>query len=66
MKVAEGWLVAYVKHSNRIVVTLEESAPDAKRKVPLVNICNAFGVQAITPYEMLRRLCVQLTWSPNF
>ena len=65
MAVADGWLAAYAKQFGRVVVTLEESAPDAKKKVPLVNVCNAFGVLTITPYEMLRRLGVQMTWSPD-
>jgi hypothetical protein len=65
MSVADGWIAAYARHSNKIVVTLEESAPDAKKKVPLVNVCDAFGVVTITPYEMLRRLGVRMTWTPT-
>lgn len=64
MAVADGWLAAFAKHQGKIVVTLEEAAPDAKKKVPLINVCNAFSVVTITPYEMLRRLGVQMQWSP--
>lgn len=65
MSVADGWLAAYAKNQGKIVVTLEEAAPEAKKKVPLVNVCNAFSVATVTPYEMLRRLGVQMIWSPN-
>lgn len=64
MAVADGWLAAYAKSSGKVIVTLEEPSPEAKRRVPLVNVCRAFGVQAITPFEMLRRLEVRLSWSP--
>lgn len=62
LSVADGWLAAYAKEQDRVLVTLEEHKPDAKAKVPLVNVCMAFGVETITPFEMLRRLGIQLTW----
>lgn len=64
MGVADGWLAAYAKAEGKILVTLEEHKPDAKNKVPLVNVCLAFGVEAISPFEMLRRLGITLTWQP--
>ncbi|MBX7209936.1 MAG: DUF4411 family protein [Verrucomicrobiaceae bacterium] len=64
MNVADGWLAAYAKHVGFTLVTLEEHKPDAKSKVPLVNVCKAFDVTTITPFEMLRSLGVNLTWSP--
>jgi hypothetical protein len=65
MSTADGWLAAFAKVQGQILVTLEESAAaDTKKRVPLVNLCEAFGVQTITPYEMLRRLGVRMTWAP--
>ena len=61
-KVADGWLVAYAKSTHGIVVTLEEFDPVVKRRIPLPNICRAFDVEHVTPFEMLRRLNVQLSW----
>ncbi|MFH1595356.1 MAG: DUF4411 family protein [Pseudomonadota bacterium] len=58
---ADGWLVAYAKAKGCIVVTLETINPDIKRKVPIPNVCQAFGVQFVDTFEMLRRLGVQLT-----
>lgn len=55
---------AYAKATGRVLVTLEEHKPDAKSKVPLVNVCRAFNVETITPFEMLRRLDIRLTWQP--
>jgi predicted nucleic acid-binding protein len=63
-QVADGWLAAYAKVNGSIVVTLEEFDPVIKKKVPLPNVCRAFDVEPITPFEMLRRLNVRLTWQP--
>jgi hypothetical protein len=62
--VADGWLVAHAKVNGKVLVTLEEFKPDAKSKVPLVNVCRAFDVQTISPFEMLRRLGIQFNWQP--
>lgn len=61
---ADAWLVAYARASQVIVVTLEEYHPDVKRRILLPNVCEAFGVKWITPFEMLRRLGVRLEWEP--
>jgi hypothetical protein len=63
-QVADGWLAAYGKASGCIVVTLEEYDPLRRNKVPLVNVCRAFDVETITPFELLRRLGVKLNWQP--
>ena len=34
-------------------------------KVPLVNVCRAFDVQTITPFELLRWLNIKLNWQPS-
>ncbi|HEY0366477.1 MAG TPA: DUF4411 family protein [Pyrinomonadaceae bacterium] len=61
-QVADGWLAAFAKANNYIVVTLEEFDPLVRKKVPLPNVCRAFDVETITPFEMLRRLGVRLDW----
>jgi len=55
-------LAAYAKASGGVVVTLEEFDPVIRKRVPLPNVCRAFDVEPITPFEMLRRLNVQLSW----
>jgi hypothetical protein len=62
--VADGWLTAYAKAKGKVVVTLEEYDPVVRKKVPLPNVCRAFDVEWITPFEMLRRLDVKLLWEP--
>jgi hypothetical protein len=64
-QVADGWLAAYAKASECAVVTLEEYDPLRRNKVPLVNVCRAFDVETITPFELLRRLDVKLDWQPS-
>ena len=56
---ADGWLVAYAKVRGCVVVTHEVLAPDAKRKVPIPNVCQAFNVPFLDTFEMLRRLGVR-------
>lgn len=58
-KGADGWLVAYAKAKGRIVVTHEVLSPDARRRVPIPNVCLAFNVQFTDTFEMLRQLGVR-------
>ena len=64
-QVADGWLAAYAKAKGYVLVTLEEYDPLRRNKVPLVNVCRAFDVETITPFELLRRLDVKLEWQPS-
>ena len=57
--VADGWVVAYAKANGLVVVTHEEYAPDAKKKVPIPNVCLEFDVDYCNTFEMLRELKVQ-------
>ena len=63
--VADGWLAAYAKANGGVVVTLEEYDPQVRKRVPLPNVCRAFDVEWITPFEMLRRLEVRLDYRPQ-
>ena len=56
----DGWVAAYAKtHSDHVVVTHEEFSPDAKKRVPLPNVCRQFGVNYIDTFLMLKDLKVQ-------
>lgn len=54
-QVADGWLVAYAKVNDLIVVTHEVYAPDAK-KVKIPNVCIKFDVDYCDTFKMLRDL----------
>ena len=56
---ADGWLVAYAKVNGYVIVTHEILAPDARRKVPIPNVCMAFDVPFVDTFEMLRKLGVR-------
>lgn len=58
---ADGWLVAYAMTKGFVVVTHELPADDARRRVPLPNVCQAFGVDFVDTFEMLRAAKVQIT-----
>jgi len=55
----DGWLVAYAMAKGRIVVTHEVPAPDAKCRVPIPNVCEAFDVNYVDTFKMLRDLGVR-------
>ena len=56
-QVADGWLVAYAQaHTNHVVVTMEEHAREAKKKVPLPNVCLEFEVLYTDTFAMLKDL----------
>lgn len=56
---ADGWLAAYAKVNTLTLVTHEKFNADKKVEVPLPNLCKQFGVEAITTFEMLRRLKIK-------
>jgi hypothetical protein len=56
---ADGWLVAYAKVKGHVVVTHEVPAPDARRKVPIPNVCEEFDVRYVDTFTMLRELGVR-------
>ena len=53
---ADGWLVAYAKAMGYVVVTQEQISADVRRRVPIPNVCMAFGVRYVDTFEMLREL----------
>lgn len=61
--VADGWVMAYASVNNLTVVTHEEYAPGAKKKVPMPNVCLQFGVPYVNTFEMLEEPGVKLILS---
>ena len=60
---ADGWVIAYAKANGLIVVTHEEYAPDAQKKVPMPNVCLEFNVDNVNTFEMLEDLKVKFILS---
>jgi len=59
---ADGWLIAYAKTYDLVLVTHETFAPEVRRKVPIPNVCKAFGVDYTDTFQMLRELGVVFGW----
>ncbi len=59
---ADGWLAAYAMANGAIVVTNEVSAPQARRRVPLPDLCRQFDIPCVNTFEMLRNLGTQFQW----
>lgn len=57
---ADGWLVAYARANGDVVVTQEQLSVDVRRRVPIPNVCNAFGVRYVDTFQMLRELGIRL------
>ncbi len=55
---ADGWLAAYAKTHNAILVTNEVYNENTKKKVPLPNLCRTFDVEVCNTVDMLRGLGV--------
>lgn len=58
---ADGWLVAFALGGGHVVVTQEAARPEAKARVPIPNVCGAFGVRCMDTFQMLRELGVRWT-----
>jgi hypothetical protein len=54
-------LAAMAAVSDGVVVTREVSAPEGRRRVKLPDVCEAFGVQCLQPFEVYRTLGLTLT-----
>ncbi|MFH1897147.1 MAG: DUF4411 family protein [Candidatus Desantisbacteria bacterium] len=57
---ADCWLVAYAKANSYVLVTHEVFNPKIKRKIPIPNVCQEFGVDYINTFNMLRGLGIRL------
>ena len=57
---ADAWLVAYALSGNHTVVTHEQLNHEVRKTIPIPNVCQAFGVQYVDIYQMLRALRLRL------
>jgi len=55
---ADAWVVAYAKAKGCVMVTHEQYDKRIRRKIPIPNVCQAFGVPYIDTFEMLRQMGV--------
>lgn len=53
---ADPWLIATASVMGLTIVTHETLAPSNSKKVKIPNVAREFGVNCISPYEMIRRL----------
>lgn len=53
---ADGWLIAHAKAQGLTIATDEVLNPAIRRRVPVPNICVAFGVDYVNTFDMLRAL----------
>ena len=53
---ADPWLIAHAEVRDMVVVTFEREEPNARRRIPIPNVCRQFGVAQIDLYEMMREL----------
>lgn len=57
---ADGWIVAFAHAKSGIVVTQEIYAAQIKNRIKIPNACEAFGVNYVNTYDMLRSLKIRL------
>jgi len=62
---ADGWLIAYAKVAGFIVATQEKYDPHIKKRVPIPNVCNKFGVDYIDTFKLLRDLGAEFRYRPK-
>ena len=59
---ADGWLAAYARVINAVLTTNEVFIPDARRRVPIPNLCDQFSVSYLNMLGMLRNLDMRFDW----
>lgn len=62
-RAADGWLVAFAAVHGATVVTHEVFSANARRRVPIPNVCREFGVAYANTFDMLRSLEVRFGWA---
>lgn len=53
---ADGWLVAFAKVNDLVVVTHEGHHPEARTRIPIPNLCIKFKVAYCNTFDMLNAL----------
>jgi hypothetical protein len=59
----DAWLIAYAKTTDKVLVTHEVLRPEARAKVPIPNVCEAFDVEYLDTFEMLKTLGTAYYWN---
>jgi len=62
---ADLHLIAFAHAHNHVVVTHEKSEPGARKAIKIPDVCLAFKVDCIGPFEMMRRESVRLVLGAN-
>ena len=63
-RAADGWVVAYARVHNAVVVTHEVFNANIRRKVPIPNVCRQFDLDYRDTFSILRELEVRFEWAP--
>lgn len=61
---ADPWIIAYGKVHGTEVITHEVLNPNIERKVPIPNVCQAFGVRYANSFSMLARINAAFHFTP--
>jgi len=56
---ADGWLVAYARVNDVMVITNEQPRPESRNRILLPDVCNHFGVKYDDTFAMLKALRVR-------
>jgi predicted nucleic acid-binding protein len=59
-RVADGWLVAYAMSKGHTLVTHEVPSQGSKKRVAIPDVCQAFNLNYLDTFRMLRDLGVRL------
>ena len=62
---ADGWLVAYAKTHNLMLVTQEVFDQNIRKRVPIPNVCQQFTIPYLNTFEMLRQVGVHFDLRPT-
>lgn len=60
LRIADYLLVAYAAAHGLTVLTHELPSPDAKKRVKIPDVCNAFGIDYVDTFTMMRLLDAQI------
>lgn len=61
MAAADFHVIAHAMDVAGTVVTREQSAPEARKKIKIPDVCNAFGVACLDPFSAYRTLGLRLS-----
>lgn len=62
---ADPWLIAKAKILGATVVTHELPEPHAKKRVPIPNVCEKFGVPFVNTFDTLRQFTASFNWQQS-